>query len=130
MSGLKQVARVYDPEEAQVAISYLSAYGIVAFLNDNYLLSVNPALRIALGGHKILVPAQEESQALQLLGDVGKGLSPDDRPCPRCGAQDYVRVKALPVPLTIIGLFFGTAPMVPSTNRLKCRQCNMIKIDD
>lgn len=67
MGSLVEIARFYDPEEAYCAQGYLRSCGIDAFVQNEHHLSVNPSLRIALGGYGLLGFADMASEAKAAL---------------------------------------------------------------
>ena len=130
MSNLHEIGAIYDPEEAYVVFSFLTAYGFHPLLFNHEILAVQPDLRMALVGHRVIVPASESQEARFLLDDARRNpnkIAPD---CEKCGANDFFREKALAFPLTLLGLAFSVAPIVPSTKRLRCRNCGHRTISD
>jgi hypothetical protein len=71
--GLKPIAFVYSQPEASVIVATLRAYGIQAFAFDQDTIYVAPWLMTALGGIRILVPEEQEADAVALLADIDEG---------------------------------------------------------
>src|SRR5512140_1473298 len=75
-----------SPHEAGLAKGELEAYGIPAFVADEFAIGANPLLSNALGGIKVQVPAGylEEArkvlaaEALREIADAGDTGEPDN----------------------------------------------------
>jgi len=63
------------PEEAGMAQGLLETAGIEALLEDQALSAVDPLVRLAIGGTKLLVRAEDADRARALLDETGM-LSP------------------------------------------------------
>ncbi|MEL7486325.1 MAG: hypothetical protein AAGJ87_03795 [Pseudomonadota bacterium] len=75
MGSLKEVARFWTPTEAYCAAGYLNAFGIETQLRHDHHLTVDPALRFALGGIPILVFAEDADHARACLDEVDENES-------------------------------------------------------
>ena len=64
---LVTVAVFVSPHEAGMAKGELEAYGIPAFVADEFAIGANPLLSNALGGIKVQVPARFVAEARQVL---------------------------------------------------------------
>ncbi|MEO1251909.1 MAG: hypothetical protein AAFW81_06145 [Pseudomonadota bacterium] len=71
MSGLREIAFFYDPEEAYCALAYIRSHDLPVYLFGEGHLNINPALRVALGGYRMVVPAGEAKTARSLLAHAG-----------------------------------------------------------
>ena len=69
-----EVARFYDPEEAIVAQSFLHSSGIECVLLNDQHAGVDPHLRVALGGVRLVTWEEDRSSAKELLESVEQGL--------------------------------------------------------
>lgn len=118
---MKEVARFFDMEEAQIAAGFLRSHGMDATLADEHALSVMPELRVGLGGFRLLVPDQDEAAATQLLADI-RGEAPPLGACANCGHTQMRRVRDArhPFLLGLLGLLF---PFAGATNELRCAAC-------
>jgi hypothetical protein len=56
-----------DPEQAGMAAGLLESAGIEAVVEDANLSGVNPFLRVAISGAKLLVPAADAERAGEIL---------------------------------------------------------------
>src|SRR5688572_6092044 len=65
--ALAPIAYVYSQPEASVLIATLRAYGFAAMSLDQDTIYVAPWLMLALGGIGVVVPADQEEDALALL---------------------------------------------------------------
>lgn len=61
------VAVFLSPYEAGMAKGELEAYGITAFVSDEYTIGANPLYSNALGGVKLQVPASYAEKAQRLI---------------------------------------------------------------
>ena len=118
---MKEIARFYDVEEAQVALGYLKAQGFRVQLPDDHTLAVRPELRIGLGGYRLLAADGDASLAKAAL-DEKRPRSPYGH-CPSCGGHRVRRVRRWPVPLAIFAIFGELFPFAPPKNTLRCGQC-------
>lgn len=84
---LVTVAICYDNPSATVACSVLNHAGIPAFVFDRQVAHMTVSLIVALGGLRVMVPAEHAAEARTLL-DVPDDLGPNDdgEDCPACGA--------------------------------------------
>jgi len=74
MGNLVEIARFYEPEEAFCASSYLQSFDIVVIIQNEYHLTIDPAMRIGLGGFRLLVSSEAATSATSHLADVKKAL--------------------------------------------------------
>ncbi|MEZ5955465.1 MAG: hypothetical protein R3C13_14305 [Hyphomonas sp.] len=121
-----RIATFYGPEEAYCARGLLQASGFDAVILNEHHLNMNPALRVALGGYELAVPAPDETAARTLLRETTMAPPPaadDDHICLRCGARELVRLKNwLWIPLIVQ---FGI-PFIPARRKLKCQSCGFV----
>ncbi|MGV3541146.1 MAG: DUF2007 domain-containing protein [Rufibacter sp.] len=79
-----------SPIDAHLAKNKLESEGILSFLFDENLVSMNPLLNISVGGIKLKTLASDAEQALAILNGVQEQpyTTEQDVPvsCPRCGA--------------------------------------------
>jgi len=123
MTGLREVATFYDPEEAHVATGFLQASGFTAILADAGMLMQSPMDRIALGGFRVMAPASQAHEAQQLLQSVRSTPNQAAPPCPNCGKADYRRVKSLWFPAAFFFLMGAIVPFAMNSRYLECRNC-------
>jgi hypothetical protein len=79
-AALVPIARVYSQPEAAVLFATLRAYGFAAFRFDTDTIYVNPWLMLALGGIRILVPAEQLEDAVALLAEIDRGWTCPPKP--------------------------------------------------
>lgn len=130
MSDLAEIAVLYDPEEAHVACGFLQANGIDAVLGDAETLSTLPLHRIALGGFRIIAPANQAHAARILLSKVEdenkpRGYDIDGIRCRLCGSDRFTRIKPWFLPSILLFLF--GAPIWWNSRRLRCSRCGAIE---
>jgi hypothetical protein len=127
MSGLVCIRNYYDPEEAFVVRGAMQAAGVDALLFNEWYLGVDPALRIALGGYRLFVPAGAEEGARTALAGI-ESRSTDfpigaDDACPICGGLSFRRQRSLR--WSLIALFVGS-PFAAQTSRSRCLSCGEV----
>ncbi len=120
---MRKIATLYDPEEAQVAASFLRAYGFDAFLADSEMLMQSPTHRIALGGFRVMVPHHQADEAEILLKETRQLPNQTSTPCPTCGGADYRRVKSWWFPAIFFFTLGAVVPFAKNSHYLECRQC-------
>lgn len=69
--GYVPLATLLTPEEAGMAQGLLETAGIEALLEDQALSAVDPLVRLAIGGTKLLVRAEDAERARALLDETG-----------------------------------------------------------
>jgi len=69
--GYVPLGTLLTPEEAGMAHDLLSSAGIEALVEDQALSAVDPLVRLAIGGTKLLVRAEEAARARALLDEAG-----------------------------------------------------------
>jgi hypothetical protein len=79
MSNLVEIANFLAPEEAVCANSFLQSRGINSFLRNEHHLTVDPALRVALGGYALVCPRSQFDKATLELRSVQSIDLPDDK---------------------------------------------------
>ncbi len=123
MSGLREIATFYDPEEAYIALGYLHTYGYDAILPDHMMLTVSPDHRIALGGFRILAPNHQAEAARACIGQARRQPNRIAPPCPTCNGSDYRRIKAWWFPAIFFFLMGAIVPFATNSGYLECRNC-------
>jgi len=69
--GFVTLGSQLTPEEAGMAKGLLEEAGLAPLVEDQNLSSVDPLVRLAIGGAKLLVPAADEARARALLDEAG-----------------------------------------------------------
>jgi len=67
MRKLVEIAHFHDPEEAFCACSYLDSHGVVTIIKNEHHLTVQPFLRVGLGGYPLLAANADAELAQELL---------------------------------------------------------------
>ena len=75
---LVTVAVFVSPHEAGMAKGELEAYGIPAYVADEFAIGANPLLSNALGGIKVQVPAPFVEEARKVLCEESPRVATDD----------------------------------------------------
>jgi hypothetical protein len=79
-----KIIRTYDSYiHAHIAIGQLAEYDIPAFLQDEFMVTIDPILSNAIGGIKLTVDDENVSEAQKILGTIemqGKQIIA----CPKC----------------------------------------------
>lgn len=117
---MKEIARFYDAEEAQIAAGFLRSFGFDVQLADEQALSVMPEMRMGLGGYRLLAADRDAHMARIELSKVRR--APSGPRCRNCGARDMRRERN-PAYVIVHALFATIFPFAPPTSRLRCRSC-------
>lgn len=68
-----EVARFPDLYEAELAAAFLASHEIDALVADRHLSTIDPLMQRALGGLRLMVPANQVPRARSLLDRVADG---------------------------------------------------------
>ena len=132
--------------EAELARSKLEAEGLPAFVADSNIVRLNWFLSGAVGGAKVLVRAQDESRALEILQEDPQsaqealrevfGDDLEDR-CPQCGSSETRTQSAAAfraaIALIAVALMIGRPvllllmplPVIFYRRRRRCFDCGL-----
>ncbi len=124
---MKEIARFYDVEEAQIAKSFLIAQGLDVRLADEGALGVMPEMRVGLGGYRLVGEERDAAIATRLLADIEHDHSAAKR-CPACGAAQLQRTRNRLFPFFFV-LFGWLFPFAPAGDTLRCRACGHTEPD-
>lgn len=72
-----EVARFPDLYEAELAAAFLASHEIDAVVADRHLSTIDPLMQRALGGLRLMVPANQVPRARSLLDRVADGEFPN-----------------------------------------------------
>jgi len=123
MTGMREIATFYDPEEAHVAAGFLRAHGYDPLLADEHMLMVSPTHRVALGGFRMMIAAHMHEEAKAVLENVRHQPNQPSSTCPTCGGADYRRVKSWWFPAIFFFTLGAVVPFAKNSHYLECRQC-------
>ena len=121
-----------NTSEAHIYKSKLENEGILCFLKDENIVSVNPFHNLAIGGIKLQVPEDKVDASLNVLLEMEHQPTTDEEgniiQCPNCEGLEFYHTygtgKSKDSFLKlIIGSIFGSV-MTKST--LKCKNCDEI----
>jgi hypothetical protein len=132
------VAAFTSVHEAQLARSVLDAAGIPAVLENEHVISMNWTYSNAVGGVRVVVPADQLDEARALLTteavlpadaleDVESHVSATDHgdSCRQCGSDAFESV--LPVkPLAVLTWLTLGVPFGTVVRRRHCRRCGAV----
>ncbi|MEE9329966.1 MAG: hypothetical protein V3V30_07480 [Parvularculaceae bacterium] len=120
---LRFFATYFDPEEAYIVHGLLQANGILSQMQDTETLTMQPDLRIALGGVKIFVPIAQFRTTKDLVSQtLAENRQTEDK-CVNCQTQNLRTMKSPILPL--LSFWFGLVPFAKHTGRKKCRSCGI-----
>jgi len=111
----------YDPMEAHIIRSKLTAYGVNCFIADEYFIWAKPYLNQATGGVKIKVFEKDLQRCLEILAITDDERKPryfkkddtsySDFTCPYCSSTNTLSGIATEVkfhlPSVLVSLFLG-----------------------
>ncbi len=124
MANLVEISHGYEPEGAYCTKAFLTAYGFHVVIQNEHHLAVNPALRVALGGYRLLIPKSEAEEAQDLLRSVNVGeISADDSDQPVCLECGYIGLQRKRSWIWFLIALAQGIPFVPYRNKLTCSDC-------
>ena len=122
---MKEIARFYDAEEAQIAAGYLRAQGFEVQLADEGMLGVEPHMRLGLGGYRLMAIPQHAHMASVELAKVRdeptRRQTLTTHTCTACGSEAMRRIRNpwYAILAALVALF----PFAPATRDLRCTAC-------
>ncbi len=116
-----RIASYTNPHEAEVVRGLLQDHGIEAILQDNMSVHMNWLYSNAIGGVKLLVPADQEAMAREILelGAPDAAAHPDE--CPNCGSHELKDLR--PPIIFAIFMFLFMVPFGYRRDRHECLSC-------
>ncbi|NNF17191.1 MAG: DUF2007 domain-containing protein [Gammaproteobacteria bacterium] len=123
------VARCTFPWEAHVARASLEHAGIPVFIADQHTIHNDWLMSDAMGGIRIRVPAEFETQARQILQTdysdaLHAELGIDEEACQRCGSTSIEPHVFGKVP-AFVSFFLLGIPLFFRRNGYRCTQCGL-----
>ena len=118
--------------EAHILKNKLEDEGIVCYIFDENIVTLNPLLNFAVGGVKLKIPKQDASKAKEILTEMDLVPYTDDEDniikCPNCGSQSfYSDYKSMKNPKGFFAWFasflLGIFPIY-AKSVYKCKECN------
>ena len=119
--------------DAHMAKNKLESEGILSFLFDENMVSLNPLYNISVGGIKLKTLASDADKALEILHsmDALPYTNGQDVPisCPRCGSEDLSyaydsRSKLKNFGGFLLGLITFSLPLL-AKDKYKCGRCGL-----
>lgn len=124
MGGLIWLNTYIDIEEAVVAQGYLRAQGVDALLFGEDHTTVDVNLRLAVGGYRIMVFAEEFDAASRIIRDVeigGRLGTIEEECCEQCGAGEFKKRRDL---IWVVLAILWHVAYAPYARRKRCVHCN------
>ncbi|GAA0194794.1 hypothetical protein GCM10009122_58580 [Fulvivirga kasyanovii] len=118
--------------EANLLRSKLESEGVLCFLFDENMVSLNPLYNLTLGGIKLKIREADAQKALQIIEEVETTPFTDEQDrqvrCPVCQStqlySDFKSMKGLKGVFTAIVSFLLFVFPFYYKSVYKCRQCN------
>jgi predicted Zn-ribbon and HTH transcriptional regulator len=129
---LVTIASYSHAEEAYVVWTRLQSEGILSFVADDYMVTMNWLYSNAVGGVKVRVRESDVEKAVRVLGIEEKDIQPvasDLKTCPQCNSTDirYQTFSIRPMYITWILTFMigGMSGFILPFLKLKwvCNTC-------
>ena len=134
MSNYVVVGRYSFPHEAQIARASLESAGIPARIADEHTINMNWLYSNALGGVKVLVPAEKVAEAEALLSsdfssdvDAEQGSTP--LACRACGSSNVAPYTKGKRPAFVVWLLLGF-PLFFYQHGFRCESCGKFWKDE
>ena len=128
--SFKKVATFQYPAEAQIVKTRLEAEGINVIVNNEYTINTDPLISTAIGGVQLMVKAEDELKAKEVLDDISK-YSLDDSGhainCPNCNSEKVAYYTTITDFKSFINFFVGFIfAVLPIYTRYsyRCENCN------
>ena len=134
-SPLVVIATFRDVFSANLAKSIIESAGILGFLRDEHIISIQSLYSNAVGGVKLEVPASQAETAIQLIQNVQPEAPPPpeldnaepefteiEEQCPRCKSDRIIPLNAY-LRKGAISLLLGI-PSKLSGKKYKCQTCD------
>ena len=110
--------------QANILLTRLQSDGVECYLMDENTVTVDPLLSNAIGGIKLMVPAQQWEAAGTLLRQYDTRTAPEARTCSDCGAALAPVSQTAPDRLLEGAATLLTLPVQPAdTPVFVCTQC-------
>ena len=120
--------------DAHLAKNKLESEGILAFLFDENMVSLNPLYNISVGGIKLKTLQSDRAQALAVLDYVQDQPYTNEQneaiACPRCGSENISYAynssnKLKSFTGFLVAFFTFSLPLLPK-DRYTCHQCHLV----
>jgi hypothetical protein len=127
---LVTIASFSHAPEAYVVTTRLQAEGILAFVADDYMVTMNWLYSNALGGAKVRVRESDAERAVRVLDGVKNNpadIVAGGKECPECNSPDisYQKFYLPPIFITVlVTMAIGNAFMLPFVKlKWHCNNC-------
>jgi hypothetical protein len=110
---------------ANILLTRLQSDGIESYLMDENTVTIDPLLSNAIGGIKLMVRADQESLARELLRRYDAGTGLPAATCPQCGSSDIgINTEMTPEEWLDAAVSIPLLPGSPPENRgCICSSC-------
>lgn len=124
---MKEIARFYDGDEAQIAAGYLRTQGFDIDIADMNTIGVQPHLSVGLGGYRLMAPEKQAYMAALELEKVRQAHAPRQTvtgfTCESCGSEAMRRIRSPLIALLTCLTLGGIIPFTRATKNLRCTAC-------
>jgi Putative prokaryotic signal transducing protein len=109
---------------ANMMLARLRDGGIRCFLKDEFTVTMDPILSGAVGGIKLMVDKDDETEVQQLLAAFDEEFR-KNATCPRCGSHliDLVPKRTAPNMITALLSWIFSSYAISVENVYKCEKC-------
>ncbi|WP_066838954.1 putative signal transducing protein [Rufibacter ruber] len=131
---LVTVTTYSSPIDAHLAKNKLESEGILSFLFDENVVSMNPLFNITVGGIKLKTLASDAEKAMVILNSVNElpYTTEQDEPvvCPRCGSTALTYAydseqKAKSFFGMVLAFLTFSLPLL-AKDKLRCENCGKV----
>lgn len=125
--------KIFDTAiEAHILKNKLEGDGVLCFIMDENIVTLNPLLNFAVGGIRLQVNEQDLIKAKGYLSELEQKPYTDGQgniiKCPKCDSQniysDFKSMKDAKGLIAMITAFMFTAFPIYSKSVYKCKKCN------
>lgn len=137
--ALTKIGTYLSPWEAEIARGLLESEGVPAVLGNAHQVGAQFPLALALGGVRLEVPVEYETQAKAILarqrnGEYEEALESEFQlpanVCARCGSRKLRAVRSWrSILLLFVAFEFANAIFPPKGKGRRCQECGHLQPD-
>jgi hypothetical protein len=125
--------KVFDTAiEAHIIENKLDGEGIICYIFDENIVTLNPLLNFAVGGIRLQVNKEDLEKAKEVLAEIDNQPYTDNTDqlikCPNCGSvklySDFKSMKDAKGFIAIVAAFLFSAFPLYAKSVFKCKECD------
>lgn len=116
-----EVARFHEPQDADLAAAFLASHGVDAFVADRHISTIDPLMRLAVGGIRVMAAPADADRARDLLARADRGEFASDTEAP-AGSHASPALTAGVLAATVLTGGVGGLALTAARRRLSAIQ--------